>query len=50
MCWCACSNKVDLNRNFPDPIEIPEVDKLRVPLPTAQPETLAVMKWFLNTQ
>jgi hypothetical protein len=47
----VCSNKFDLNRNYPDPIELAHnVTALRQPLPNAQPETLAMMKWITTTK
>lgn len=46
-----CSNKVDLNRNFPDPIELAHnVTAMQQPLHNAQPETLAMMKWIITTR
>eukprot|EP00882_Tetradesmus_deserticola_P011128 GHRQ01011767.1.p1 GENE.GHRQ01011767.1~~GHRQ01011767.1.p1 ORF type:complete len:333 (+),score=114.99 GHRQ01011767.1:504-1502(+) len=42
-------NNVDLNRNFPDPIELRSTEKMKQPLPNAQPETVAMMKWTLET-
>lgn len=43
-------NNVDLNRNFPDPVELKgSAEKMKQPLPNAQPETIAMMKWTLDT-
>ena len=42
-----CSHHLDLNRNFPDPIQSPGHD-LRVPLGSEQPETLAMMNLTLS--
>eukprot|EP00879_Flechtneria_rotunda_P009865 GHRR01010317.1.p1 GENE.GHRR01010317.1~~GHRR01010317.1.p1 ORF type:complete len:336 (+),score=116.49 GHRR01010317.1:2158-3165(+) len=39
---------VDLNRNFPDPIEVPNPAAMQQPLPAAQSETVAMMKWTLE--
>jgi hypothetical protein len=50
-CVLSCSNKVDLNRNFPDPIELQyNRSALLQPLPNAQPETQVIMEWMTNTQ
>jgi hypothetical protein len=47
----ACRNGVDLNRNFPDPIELGgDAAAMLKPLPNAQLETLAMMKWMTSTQ
>lgn len=41
---------MDLNRNFPDPVELKgSAEKMKQPLPNAQPETIAMMKWTLDT-
>jgi hypothetical protein len=45
----ACRNRVDLNRDFPDPVELNSTEKMKQPLPGAQPETVAMMKWTLET-
>lgn len=59
------SHNVDLNRNFPDPIELGGsaaaggagelsqaelAARLRKPLPNAEPETRALMDWLLSMQ
>eukprot|EP00878_Enallax_costatus_P002023 GHUV01002187.1.p1 GENE.GHUV01002187.1~~GHUV01002187.1.p1 ORF type:complete len:558 (+),score=92.71 GHUV01002187.1:1290-2963(+) len=42
---------VDLNRNFPDPVELKwDPQLMQQPLTDAQPETLAMMDWTLRTQ
>jgi hypothetical protein len=49
-CCAACRNRVDLNRDFPDPVELnSSAEKMQQPLPGAQPETIAMMKWTLET-
>ncbi|KAF8071164.1 SOL1 [Scenedesmus sp. PABB004] len=40
---------VDLNRNFPDPVATKDPRALLRPLPDAQPETAAMMRWSLET-
>jgi hypothetical protein len=47
----SCSNGVDLNRNFPDPIELGgDAAAMLKPLVNAQPETLLMMKWITSTR
>ncbi|KAF6253377.1 hypothetical protein COO60DRAFT_1286678 [Scenedesmus sp. NREL 46B-D3] len=45
----ANGNHVDLNRNFPDPVELHSSEQMEQPLPNAEPETIAMMKWTLDT-
>ncbi len=47
MLLLSCSNSVDLNRNYPDPLLLGK-DNLG-PQGTEEPETLAIMQWTSGT-